>query len=226
MADGIAGDIGNLVGDVTVPGAAEINHAVGEALGEISTTLAGSVDNFSTSLQVEVAGLSQGAHDQVVEALHDHGPVTEAEAAQLVHDAEAAQVHQNEADALQHEQAKAADRGDYEAAHELAGKAEYELHAAADHGANAEHPIVEAQREEVALDQASWEHGTAHENAVAADSYAQTGDVSHAADYAHQADAHETTAADYGHQGDHGGEYATHDNSHDAAASDASAAAD
>ncbi len=174
-----------------------------------------------SELQVELAVLSPDAHEHVIEAVHDLGhDATTAEVEHIMQDVQAADAHMTAAEALQHDQAQAAEHGDFAAAHQLAGDAEYELHAAADHGATVDQPIVEAQHDEMALDNANWHQEIAHDNATSAESYADAGDAHNTASYAHDADAEATVAADYGHAGDHDSTYAAHDvsadTSHDA----------
>lgn len=180
-----------------------------------------------SEVQIELTVLSPGAHAQVIEAVHDLGhDASPDEVEHIMLDAQVADAHITAAEALQHEQSQAAEHGDFATANQLAGDAEYELHAAADHGATVDQPIVEAQHEEMALDNANWHQEIAHDDATSAESYADAGDAHNAESYASEADAHASVAADYGQAGDHDSTYdttyAAHDSStdtsHDASA--------
>lgn len=218
MADSIVGDIAQNVGSV----AGEVLPPVGDS---VSAALGG-VQDALQHMELDVtalSGLNQHEHDQVMEAIHDIAPATQDELNHLVEQAQEADAHRVQAEELQHEQSQAAERGDFDHAHELAGNAAYELTAAADHGAAVDHPLVEAQKETAALDNADWHQAIAHEAAHDAGTYAATGDTSHADAYADVAGSHASTAADYGHAGDHEASTVAHeapaaDTSHDASA--------
>lgn len=173
----------------------------------------------AAEVEVALAGLTAAEHEQVVAALHDDGPITTSEAFHEIDEARQAADHRAEAAAVQHEQAQAADRGDYAAAHDHAAEVAYELQVAGDHGAEVGMQVVNAAHDTASLDNASWQQDIAHDDAVAAQSYADAGHHDTASMYADHAADHASVAADYGHAGDAGGSYASHDASSDASAS-------
>jgi hypothetical protein len=170
--------------------------------------------NASATDLAHAMDAAQSADAQVQSALHDMN-ASAAEAIHAIDDAKIADEHVTQAEALQHEQAVAADSGDFANARDLAQHAEYELKAAEEHGRDVDHQIIQAQHDEEALTQADWQQQMAHAHAVAADSYAQSGDYDHAATAAEHADDDAATSSDYGHQGDHGGAHGSSDHSAD-----------
>jgi hypothetical protein len=168
-------------------------------------------------LDESLAGRSHAEIQQVTVTLAEHiddGTLDHAQIVNAVHDAEVVAQDTTLAHEHQHEQAVLAEHGQFDAAKEEGSKAAYELQDAEGHGGAAAHPTIDAQSakqgsEVAALGTAGWEASIAIDDAHSAAAYAASGD-SHGADqYGHDADTHASTAADAGHQGDHGGSHAT-----------------
>ena len=168
-------------------------------------------------LELTKAGLSSDEATQFEAVLAPHiadGSLDENQVFDAKMDAEAAHDAMERAHDAQHEQALAVERGDFEAAHEHANDAAWDLRVADEHGGEAAHPTIDAQQYEqqhevASLDSAAWEQSTAAVYEHDAQANAAVGDYDHAAASADVAAAHIDTAASYADTGDHGGSIAT-----------------
>jgi len=163
-------------------------------------------------LQMQMAGLSQMETANVMAALTKAADGGELEALNIddvVLNSQYAEEAREEAQMYKEEQAKAADAGDWEKASEYAGKAEDALLEVEEFGGDvADSEIVDAQYDQMDLDNADWHQDIADDNADAAAAYAAEGDLDTAQIYADSAADAQTTANDFGAAGDAGGTYA------------------
>lgn len=148
--------------------------------------------------------------DHIEEAVAD-GSLTHDQLQDEIHQAEEAQQHLDAAKEARDEQAHEAEAGHYDKAEDAAGHAAYELAQAHDEGGVADAQVVDAQKDHQALDNASWEQATAHEDASAAVAYYDAGDVHHGDQYADSAADHHDTADAHADHHDAGGSYGEHD---------------
>lgn len=163
-------------------------------------------------LQIDMAGLSQMETANVMAALQkaaDDGGLESLDTGSILLDAQAAEDARGDAEMYKHEQAKAAEAGDWESAKEYAEKAEDAMLEVKEHGGDiADAEILEAQYDQMDLDNADWHQEIADDNAEAAVAYAESGDLDAAQVYADSAASEATTAADFGASADAGGSYA------------------
>jgi hypothetical protein len=163
-------------------------------------------------MQINNAGLSDMEQANLMAALQkaaDEGALESFNPDAAILDAQAAEAAREEAEAFQAEQAKAVEEGDWEAAREAAENAEYAMEEVKDHGGDvADAEILEAEYDQMELDNADYHQEIADANADAAAAYAAEGDVETAEIYADSAADHAETAADYGAMADQGGTYA------------------
>ena len=168
-------------------------------------------ENLPEDFEVRIAHLSDVSQAHVIEAVADadaNGEEVDVDAA--IADAEEAAAHRAQAAEYEKEEAKAIEAGDFAGAREYAVKAEHEHALAAEHG-GAEQPILDAQHDIAKLDEAVWHDKIADENALAAESYAKSGDLEKAEAYQHTADAHESRAVDQAHEAHHPQPHNPHD---------------
>lgn len=178
------------------------------------------LDALPEDFSVEIAGLSDAAQAQVIDAVQDaaaNGTVADLDVDHTISDAQTADAGRQDVEALHQQQADAASSGDFDHAHDLAQQAGYELREVADHGGDAEHQIVQADRDVSNLDVAHVEQQTAHDNADYAGQAYAAGDTVHGDMAAESAANHATTAAEHGGEADQGGHYGDH--AYDSAAS-------
>lgn len=166
-------------------------------------------------LQTDMAGMSQAESATMMSQLQgaaDAGDLhAEFNTDSMFLDSQIAEDKREEAETYQAEQAKAADAGDWDTAKDYADKAEYAMQEVQDHGGDvAASEVIEAQQDSANLEWADYHQEIADDNAVTAASYAETGDMDHAAQYAETASSEATVAADYGAVADQGGAYADH----------------
>ncbi len=172
-------------------------------------TLAALPEDFS----VEIAGLSDAAQAQVIDAVQaaeDNGTVADLNIDHTISDAQVADAGRENVEALHQQQADAASSGDFDHAHDLAQQAGYELREVADHGGEADAQIVQADRDVSHLDEAHVEQQTAHDNATAAANSYAAGDTVHGDMSADLAANHATAASEAGGAADQGGHYGDH----------------
>ncbi|MEJ0061258.1 MAG: hypothetical protein WDM79_17575 [Terricaulis sp.] len=162
--------------------------------------------------QVDIAGLSTAEQANVANALReaaDDGALGDVNLDSVILDAQAAEDARSDAEYYQAEQAKAVDAGDWETAKDFAEKAEYSMEEVQDHGGDVAYAeVLEAEHDQMNLDNADWNQEIADDNAVTAEAYAESGDLATAEIYADSAASAAETAADYGAAGDQGGSYA------------------
>ncbi len=163
-------------------------------------------------LEIDNAGLSDIEQSNVMAALQkaaDEGSLESFNVDSAVLDAQLAEEARAEAEAFQAEQAKAVEEGDWEKAGEMAQNAEYAMEEVKDHGGDvADAEILEAQYDQMELDNAEYNQEIADDNADSAAAYAAEGDMATAEIYADSAADHAETASDYGAMADQGGTYA------------------
>ena len=163
-------------------------------------------------LSIDVAGLSDMEQANLQAALQkaaDEGTLESFDADSAYLDAQLAETAREEAEYFQAEQAKAVEAGDWEKAEEMASNAEYAMEEVKDHGGDvAESEILEAQYDQMELENADYHQEIADDNAASAEAYAAEGDLDTAAIYADSAVGEAATAADYGSMADAGGTYA------------------
>ena len=163
-------------------------------------------------MSIDIAGLSDMEQANLQAALQkaaDEGTLEDFNSDSAILDAQAAETAREEAEYFQGEQAKAAEAGDWEKAEEMAENAEYAMEEVKDHGGDvADSEILEAQYDQMELENADYHQEIADDNAASAEAYAAEGDLDTAAIYADSAAGEAATAADYGAQADAGGTYA------------------
>jgi len=164
-------------------------------------------------LQVDMAGLSQAEQATMLDQLQlasDKGDLSlDFNTDNMFLDSQIAEEKREEAEAYQTEQAKAVEAGDWDKAEELASKAEYAMEEVKDHGGDvADAEILQAQHDQMDLDNADYHQEIADENADTAAAYAAEGDLDTASIYADSAADAADTAADFGAAADQGGTYA------------------
>ena len=163
-------------------------------------------------MSIDIAGLSDMEQANLQAALQkaaDEGTLEDFNSDSAILDAQAAETAREEAEYFQGEQAKAAEAGDWEKAEEMAENAEYAMEEVKDHGGDvADSEVLEAQYDQMELENADYHQEIADDNAASAEAYAAEGDLDTAAIYADSAAGEAATAADYGAQADAGGTYA------------------
>ena len=163
-------------------------------------------------MSIDVAGLSDMEQANLQAALQkaaDEGTLEDFNSDSAILDAQLAETAREEAEYFQGEQAKAVEEGDFEKAEEMASNAEYAMEEVKDHGGDvADSEILEAQYDQMELENADYHQEIADGNAASAEAYAAEGDLETAEIYADSAAGEAATAADYGAQADAGGTYA------------------
>ncbi len=163
-------------------------------------------------LSIDTAGLSQTEQANFMAALQkaaDEGGLEDFNSDSAILDAQLAETAREEAEYYQGEQAKAAEAGDWEKAEEMAENAEYAMEEVKDHGGDvADSEILEAQYDQMELENADYHQEIADDNAASAEAYAAEGDLDTASIYADSAASEATTAGEYGAMADQGGTYA------------------
>lgn len=164
-------------------------------------------------LQVDMAGMSDAEQatmlNQLQQTADSGGLNTDFNPDDMFLDSQLAEEAREEAEFYQAEQAKAVEAGDWEKAEEMAENAEYAMEEVEDHGGDvADSEILEAQYDQMELENADYHQEIADDAAASADAYAAEGDLETAEIYADTAADHATTASDYGAMADQGGTYA------------------
>lgn len=164
-------------------------------------------------LQIDMAGMSDAEQATMLNQLQqaaDNGDLTDAfNPDSMFLDSQIAEEKREEAEAFQAEQAKAVEAGDWEKAEEMAEKAEYVMEEVKDHGGDvADAEILEAQYDQMELENADYHQEIADANADSAAAYAAEGDLETAEIYADSAASEAGIAADSGALADQGGTYA------------------
>jgi hypothetical protein len=170
--------------------------------------------------QVQIAALDDDAQTQVIEAVQaaaDEGALPDLDIDDTIRDAAEVSERQDAVETLHREQAEAVESGDFERAQEISQQSEWEMREIEDHGGDAEQQLLQAERDQVKLDDADWESDTAAGQVAAAADMAESGDLAGAATQMDLASGHAETAADYAGVADQGGTQADH--SYDSAAS-------
>ncbi len=165
-------------------------------------------------LHAEIVGLSQAGEDQVIDAMHDHagdGTLSSFDVDKAVTDAQNADWFRQRAQDEKVEMVRAEERGDLEAAKEMAGREQYDLQVAADSGAHVDHAVVEAGHDQQTLDQAEWEHDMAADQAHDAAWSASNADAGGTEEHAGTAAHYEEAAVDHVADASHGGSVEMHD---------------
>lgn len=164
-------------------------------------------------LQIDMAGMSQAEQatmlDQLQKAADEGELSSDFNPDSMFQESILAEEKREEAEDFQAEQAKAVEAGDWEKAQDLAEQAEYAMEEVKEHGGDvAEAEILEAQHDQMNLENAEYNQEIADAAADSADAYAAEGDLDTASIYAETAAEHADTAADYGAAADQGGTYA------------------
>ncbi|MGE0531591.1 MAG: hypothetical protein AB7G40_04530 [Hyphomonadaceae bacterium] len=164
-------------------------------------------------LQIDMAGMSEAETatmlNQLQQAADNGGLTADFNPDDMFLDSQIAEEKREEAELFQAEQAKAVEAGDWEKAEEMAEKAEYAMEEVKDHGGDvADSEILEAQYDQMELENADYHQEIADDNAASAAAYAAEGDLETAEIYAESAVDEAATAADYGSMADAGGTYA------------------
>jgi len=163
-------------------------------------------------MQIDMAGLSDMEQANLAAALQkaaDEGALEDFNPDSAILDAQLAEEAREDAEYYQAEQAKAVEAGDWEKAEEMAENAEYAMEEVKDHGGDvADSEILQAQHDQMDLENADYHQEIADDAADSAAAYAAEGDMDTAAMYADTAADEATVAADYGATADQGGTYA------------------
>jgi hypothetical protein len=189
-------------------------------MAEVSELSEEVLQQLPEDFQVQIAGLEDDAQTQVIEAIQaaaDDGALPDLDIDDTIRDAADVTERQENVEALHQQQAEAVERGDFEGAQEISQQAEWQMREIEDHGGDAEQQLLQAERDQVNLDDADWEADTASGQVAAAADMAESGDLSGAATQLDLASGHAETAADYAGVADQGGSMADH--SYDSAAS-------
>lgn len=165
-------------------------------------------------LQTDMAGMSQAEQATMLNQLQqaaDNGDLSsDFNSDSMFLDSQLAESARENAEYYQAEQAKAAEAGDWERAEEMASNAEYAMEEVKDHGGDvADSEVLQAQHDQMNLENADYHQEIADDNAASAEAYAASGDLDTASIYADSAASEATTAGDYGAMADQGGSYAT-----------------
>lgn len=166
-----------------------------------------------SDFEVQIAALNQDEQAQVIDAMHAaaaDGSLHDFNLDHAVSEAKEAQHHRENVEELHHAQADAVAHHDYAHAHDLAQRAEWQVHAVQDHGGEGDAQLAHAEADVQHLDDAQFQQQWAHEDAQWAHQDAQDGNAAHAAEMGHQAHDHSDSAddsashaAEGGPQGDH-----------------------
>lgn len=163
-------------------------------------------------MQIDMAGLSDMEQANLAAALQkaaDEGALEDFNPDSAILDAQLAEEAREDAEYYQAEQAKAVEAGDWEKAEEMAENAEYAMEEVKDHGGDvADSEILQAQHDQMDLENADYHQEIADDAADSAAACAAEGDMDTAAMYADTAADEATAAADYGATADQGGTYA------------------
>ena len=164
-------------------------------------------------LQTDMAGMSQAEQATMLNQLQqaaDNGDLhADFNTDDMFLDSQIAEAKREDAEYYQAEQAKAVEDGDWEKAEEMASNAEYAMEEVKDHGGDvADSEILEAQYDQMDLENADYHQEIADDKAASADAYAASGDLDTAAMYADGAAGEAAVAVDAGVQADQGGTYA------------------
>ena len=164
-------------------------------------------------MQTDMAGMSDAEQATMLNQLQqaaDNGDLSaDFNTDSMFLDSQIAEEKREEAETFQAEQAKAVEAGDWEKAEEMASNAEYAMEEVKDHGGDvADSEIVEAQYDQMDLENADYHQEIADDKADSAEAYAASGDLDTASMYADSAASEATVAADYGAAADQGGTYA------------------
>lgn len=163
-------------------------------------------------MSIDIAGLSDMEQANLQAALQkaaDEGTLEDFNSDSAILDAQLAETAREDAEYYQAEQAKAVEEGDWEKAEEMAENAEYAMEEVKDHGGDvADSEILEAQYDQMDLENADYHQEIADDNAASAEAYAAEGDLDTAAMYADSAASEATMASDAGALADQGGTYA------------------
>jgi hypothetical protein len=164
-------------------------------------------------LQTDMAGMSQAEQATMLNQLQqaaDSGDLSaDFNTDNMFLDSQIAEEKREEAENFQAEQAEAVEAGDWEKAEEMASNAEYAMEEVKDHGGDvADAEIVEAQYDQMELENADYHQEIADDKAASADAYAASGDLDTAAMYGEGAAGEAAVAADSGAMADQGGTYA------------------
>jgi hypothetical protein len=155
-----------------------------------------------TDVDLAVAGLPEGALQQVLDAVHDadsSGTLPDLDLDQTVLNAQAADDLRNQVQAAQHEEARAINDGDFEKAHDFAIQAEQDTQGVLNDGGVTAQPITDLERDTSNLDWANYHQEIADSNANSAAQYAAEGEPAAADVYAPIAESEAVTADDLGH---------------------------
>jgi len=163
-------------------------------------------------LQTNMAGLSDMESANVMAALTkaaEVGGLEDINIDNVVLESQWAEEAREEAQMYKEEQAQAVADGDWEKAKEYAEKAEDSMWEVKEHGGDvADAEIVDAQYDQMDLDNADWHQEIADDNAESAAAYAAEGDLDTAQIYADSAADAQDTALDFASSADAGGVYA------------------
>ncbi len=183
-------------------------------MSDLEVKLADAPDQANVgAIEVQLAGMSQQAVNQVEHQLEERSTISTADVQLEIDRAKVADEALIESSRLRHEQEEHIASGDLRGAHDLAEARAYELTIADDQGAMVDRTLVQAQHDTTALSWGAHEQAIADDHAASAASYAASGDHEHAAQYAEQAEHHETNASTYA-------DSASHSSSNDSSAVD------
>lgn len=163
--------------------------------------------------EVELAGLSDGERDQVIDALREAEAVGElgvTDVDDVILDAQITDDNREDAEEAQREQAEAAEDGDYEKANDRAEEVQDNLADAEAHGGQFAEARQEADHDVLVLSEAEWQQDIADENVVEAEGFAEEGMDASADEAADDAEDAQDSADDYGEEGDQDGVYGDH----------------
>lgn len=174
------------------------------------------LDKLPEDFRVEIAGLSDEAQAQVLEAVQaaaDENALDDFDTDKAMSDAVVADEARQEGETARQEQAEAVEDGDFEKGRDLADQNEWAMKEVEDHGGEAEEQIIQAEADQESLDEAQDERDTANENADWANSLEEAGQDGSV--YAESAGVHAGNSAEAADDGDQGGTYGAHDHESD-----------
>jgi hypothetical protein len=153
-------------------------------------------ETLEETYRVEIADLSEEGREDVLEALEANPAMSADDAESLLDKTEAADAARDNYEDLQKDQEQLMKDGEWEAAHDRAVSAEYEMREVEELGGDADEEILEAETDQAEIDEAVDEHEMSEQAATDAADFADHGMDGAAAVYGETAAEHAGNAVD------------------------------
>ncbi len=153
-------------------------------------------ETLEETYRVEIADLSDDGREDVLEALEANPAMSADDAEALLNRTEAADEARDNYEALQKDQEQLMKDGEWEAAHDRAVSAEYEMREVEELGGDADEEILEAETDQAEIDEAVDEHEMSETAAADAADYAEHGMDGAAEVYGESASQHAVNSVD------------------------------